>query len=192
LLLPLLFFGIAAPVVAGELTDQMKQTADEFISVLNDSTLKDFSKAEERDRLIRKIVNGRFDWEEMASRSLSRYWGQRTEEEKREFVHLYAGLVERMYVKKVVEGYSGEQVAYEGENVAGTYGTLKIRILTKKDADILLEYMFRKAGDKWLIYDIAIEGVSMVGIYRAQFNSIMSKVPYAGLVRMLRDKEKGM
>jgi len=191
LLLPLLVFGIAAPVNAGELTDQMKQTTDKFLSILSDPTWKDSSKTEERKALLRKTLDERFDWEEMASRSLSRYWAQRTDDEKKEFVHLYADLVERTYVNKVAEGYSGEKIVYEGEKIEKNYGTLKVKIVTKKDTNILVEFRLRQGGDNWLIYDVSIEGVSLVNNYRAQFDSIMSKVSYANLIKMLKDKVKG-
>jgi phospholipid transport system substrate-binding protein len=191
LLLPLLLLGFATPGAAGELTDQMKQTTDKVLSILNDSALQGSAKAEEREGLIRKTLDERFDWTEMASRSLSRYWAQRTDEEKKEFVPLYADLVKRTYVHKVVEGYSGEKVVYGEENIAKNYGTLKVKIVTKKNTDIPVEYRLRKEGDNWLIYDVAIEGVSVVNNYRAQFDSIMSKVSYANLVKMLRDKVKG-
>ena len=190
LFLPLLVFGIAAPSIAGELTDQMKQTTDKILSILSDPTLKEPPKTEERERLIRKTLDERFDWEEMARRSLARYWAQRTEEEKKEFVHLYIDLVERTYVDKVVEGYSGEEVVYEGENIEKDYGTVKVKIVTKKNTNIAVEYRFRKGGDQWLIYDVSIEGVSLVNNYRAQFDSIMIKVSYANLVKMLKDKVK--
>jgi phospholipid transport system substrate-binding protein len=191
LLLPLLIFGIAATGTAGEITDQMMQTTDKFLSILSDPTLKDSSKTEERQGLLRKTLDERFDWEEMAHRSLSKCWAQRTEEEKKEFVHLFADLVERTYVKKVAEGYSGEKVFYEGENIAADYGTLKVKIVTKKNTDIVVEYRFRRGGDSWLIYDVSIEGVSLVNNYRAQFESIMSKVSYADLIKVLTDKVKG-
>jgi phospholipid transport system substrate-binding protein len=186
--LPLLVFGIAAPGIAGELTDQMKQTTDKILSILSDPTLKESPRTEERKKLIRKTLDERFDWEEMARRSLARYWAQRTEEEKKEFVHLYTDLVERTYMGKVVEGYSGEEVVYEGENIEKDYGTVRVRIVTKKNTNIAVEYRLRKGGDQWLIYDVSIEGVSLVNNYRAQFDSIMIKVSYANLVKMLKDK----
>ena len=189
LLLPFLVFGIASPGIAGAPTDQIKQTSDKILSILSEPTLKGPSKAEERESLIRKAVDERFDWEEMARRSLARYWAQRTEEEKKEFVRLYADLVERAYMDKV-EGYSGEKVVYEGETIENDYGTLKVKIVTKKNTNIAVEYRLRKGGDQWLIYDVSIEGVSLVNNYRAQFDSIMIKVSYANLVKMLKDKVK--
>jgi len=190
LLLPLLVFGIAAPGTAGEPTDQMKQTTDKILSILSDPTLKDSQKTEERERLIRKTLDERFDWEEMARRSLAKYWAQRTEEEKKEFVHLYTELLERTYMDKVVGGYSGEKVIYEGENIENDHGTLKVKIVTKKNTNVPVEYRLRKGGDQWIVYDVSIEGVSLVNNYRAQFDSIMIKVSYANLVKMLKDKVK--
>jgi phospholipid transport system substrate-binding protein len=188
LLLPLLLFGIAAPGIAGEPTDQMKQTTDKVLSILNDPALKGPSKTEQRERLIRKALDERFDWEEMARRSLAKHWSQRTEEEKKEFVRLYTGLVERTYIDKIVEGYSGEKIIYEGENIEKDYGTVKVKIVTKKETNIPVEYRLRTRGDKWLIYDVSIEGVSLVNNYRTQFDSIMVKFPYANLVKRLKDK----
>jgi phospholipid transport system substrate-binding protein len=190
LLLPFLVFGIASPGIAGAPTDQIKQTSDKILSILSEPALKGPSKAEERERLIRKAVDERFDWEEMARRSLATYWAQRTEEEKKEFVRLYADLVERAYMDKV-EGYSGEKVVYEGETIDKDYGTVKVKIVTRKNTNIPVEYRLKKDGNTWFVYDVSIEGVSLVNNYRTQFNSIMAKSSYANLMKMLKDKVKG-
>jgi phospholipid transport system substrate-binding protein len=190
LLLLLLFFGIVPPCFAGELTDKMKRTTDKFLSILSDPTLKESEKTEESERLIRKMLDEQFDWEEMACRSLAKYWTQRTEEEKQEFVRLYGDMVKRTFMEKVVRSYSGEKVVYKGEKVEKDYGTLSVQIVTKTNKDTPVEYRLRKKGNEWLIYDVSIEGVSLVNNYRAQFDSIMSKVPYANLVKVLKDKVK--
>jgi phospholipid transport system substrate-binding protein len=185
----LLIFGIAAPVLAGEPTDQIKQTTDRILSIVMDPALKDPSKAKEKEKLIRKAVDERFNWEEMARRSLAKYWSQRTEEEKKEFVPLFADLVERAYLDKV-EDYSGEKVVYVGETIDKDYGTVKIKIVTRKNTTISVEYRLKKEGDKWLVYDVSIEGVSLINNYRTQFNSIIVKSSYGNMVKMLRDKVK--
>ena len=186
----LLICGIAVPAFAGEPTDQIKQTTDKILSIVTDPALKDSSKAGERESLIRKAVDERFNWEEMARRSLAKYWNERKEEEKKEFVPLFADLVERAYLDKV-EDYSGEKVVYEGETIDKDYGTVKVKIVTKKNTTISVEYRLRKEGDKWLVYDVSIEGVSLVNNYRTQFNSIIVKSSYANLVKTLKEKVKG-
>ena len=182
-----LVLGIAVSAWAGEPTDQIKQTTDTILSILSDPALKAPSKAEERRRRIRNAVDQRFDWEEMARRSLARHWAQRTDEEKKEFIRLFGDLLERTYMDKI-EGYSGEKVQYEGETIEGDYAVVKVKIITKKNVDIPVEYRLQKKGTHWLVYDVSIEGVSLVNNYRTQFNSIITGSSYADLVKRLKAK----
>jgi phospholipid transport system substrate-binding protein len=183
----LLVVGFSVPVLAGEPTDQIRQTTDKILSIVKDPALKSPSKAQERRGLIRKAVDERFDWEEMARRSLGRYWAQRTAEEKKEFVHLFSELVERTYMGKV-EDYSGEKVRYEGETIDGNYAIVKVNIITQKNKDISVDYRLQKEGSEWLVYDVSIEGVSLVNNYRSQLNSIILQSSYENLVKRLKAK----
>jgi len=187
LLLFFLVFGTAVPGWAGEPIDQIKQTTDKILSILADPALKNPSLTQERRSSIRRAVDELFNWEEMTRRSLARYWDQRTAEEKKEFVRLYSDLLERTYMDKI-EGYSGEKVIYRGESVENNYAVVKVNIATKKNTDIRVEYRLKKEGNKWLVYDISIEGVSLVNNYRTQFNSIISQSSYENLIKRLRDK----
>ncbi len=182
-----LVLGITAPALGGEPTDKIRQTTDKILSILADPSLKNPSKVEERRRLIRKAVDERFNWEEMARRSLARHWASRTDDEKKEFVRLFGDLLERTYMSKV-EGYSGEKVLYEGEKVDGEYATVSVKIVTKKNVDIPVEYRLKKEGEDWLVYDISIEGVSLVNNYRTQFNSIITQSSYENLIKKLKEK----
>jgi phospholipid transport system substrate-binding protein len=148
----LLVLGITVPGLAGEPTEKIRQITDKILSIVSDPALKDPSKVKERRNLIRSAVDERFDWEEMARRSLARHWDQRTAEEKKEFVRLFADLLERTYMGKV-EDYSGEKVRYEGETTEGDYAVVKIKILTKKNKDILVDYRLKKRGNDWFVYD---------------------------------------
>lgn len=182
-----LILGIAVSGWAGEPMDRIKQTTNTILSIVSDPTLKVPSKAEERRKQIRNAVDQRFDWEEMARRSLARHWAQRTDEEKKEFMGLFGDLLERTYLDKI-EGYSGEKVQYEGDTVEGDYAVVRIKIITKKNVDIPVEYRLQKKGNNWLVYDVSIEGVSLVNNYRTQFNSIMVGSSYADLVKRLKAK----
>ena len=183
----LLVLGITVPGLAGEPTEKIRQITDKILSIVSDPALKDPSKVKERRNLIRSAVDERFDWEEMARRSLARHWDQRTAEEKKEFVRLFADLLERTYMGKV-EDYSGEKVRYEGETTEGDYAVVKIKIVTKKNKDILVDYRLKKRGNDWFVYDVSIEGVSLVNNYRTQFSSIILQSSYENLVKKLRDK----
>ncbi len=182
-----LVFGMTLPGLAGEPTDQIKQTTDKILSIITNPALKPPSKTAEREKLIRQAVDERFDWEEMARRALATHWAKRTLEERKEFVRLFADLLERTYKKKV-EDYSGEKVLYEGETKDRDYATVKVKIATKKDKDIPVEYRLKKEGNDWFVYDVSIEGVSLVNNYRTQFNSIIVQSSYENLIKRLRDK----
>jgi len=182
-----LIVAITGSVLAAEPMEAIKQTTDKLLSIVTNPALKPPSKATEKEKLIRQAVDERFDWEEMARRTLATHWAKRTPEERKEFVPLFADLLERTYLKKV-EGYSGEKVLYEGETKDGDYAAVKVKIVTKKNQDIPVEYRLKREGNNWMIYDVSISGVSLVNNYRTQFNSIISQSSYENLVKRLREK----
>jgi phospholipid transport system substrate-binding protein len=178
---------MALPVLAADPMDEIKQTTDKMLSIVTNPAFKTPSQTEEREKLIRQAVDERFDWDEMARRSLAIHWAKRTVEERKEFVRLFADLVERTYMKKV-EDYSGEKVLYEGETKEGDYASVRVKIVTKRGEDIPVEYRLKKEKEDWFVYDVSIEGVSLVNNYRTQFNSILSQSSYENLVKRLREK----
>lgn len=183
----LFILSIAVSSWAAEPMEAIKQTTDKILSILTNPALKSPSKNAEREKLIRQAVDERFNWEEMARRSLATHWAKRTPEERKEFIPLFSDLLERTYMDKV-EDYSGEKVLYEGETKEGDYATVKVKIVTKKNKDIAVEYRLKKDGSDWLIYDVSIMGVSLVNNYRTQFSSIISQSSYENLVKRLKEK----
>jgi len=181
---------ISGSSIAGGPTEDVRKTTDKLIAIVSDPALKSADRAAERAKLIRKAVDERFDWKEMSKRTLARHWKKRTEQEKEEFIDLFGKLLERTYLDKV-EGYSGEKVLYVGERVEGNYGIVVVKIVTKKDTEILVKYKLKKKESEWLVYDISIEGVSLVNNYRKQFNSIMTRSSYEDLIKRLRTKVEG-
>jgi phospholipid transport system substrate-binding protein len=180
-------FSWAFPAWAGVPTERVKETADKIIAIVGDPSLKDPAKAAQRRERIRRTVDELCDWEEMSRRSLGRHWAQRTEQEKKEFVHLFGQLLERTYIDKV-EGYSGEKVNYLGERVDGDYAEVDVKVVTNKNTEIPVIYRMRAKDQKWWVYDMVIEGVSLVNNYRTQFSDIMAKSSFEGLMKKLREK----
>ncbi len=181
----LLIFGLVTNSLAGEPTDHIRKTTDKMISILSDPVLK--NNLEERRKMLRNAVNERFDWREMARRSLAEHWKSRTEEEKKEFVPLFTDLLESTYMKRI-ENYSGDQVSYDDERVKGDYSLVKVTIFTDKQVEIPVVYKMKKKGQEWMIYDVSIEGVSLVKNYRQQFDSVILSSSYQGLVEKLKEK----
>ncbi len=166
---------------------QMKQTTNKILAVLSNPSLKGPGKALERKKQFSQVLDERFDWEELSKRSLARYWNQVTPEERKEFIPLYRDLLERTYLEKV-EDYSGETVRYEGETQDGDFATVKVRVMTKRKREIPVEYRLLKKGPTWWVYDISIEGVSLVNNYRQQFNSLLQKSTFQDVLQKLREK----
>ncbi|HDZ89085.1 MAG: ABC transporter substrate-binding protein [Deltaproteobacteria bacterium] len=177
----------AGVATAGGPTEDVRETTDKLIAIVSDPALKAPDKADEKAAQIRKAVDERFDWREMSRRTLARHWKKRTEEEKEEFIKLFGKLLERTYLDKV-EGYSGEKVLYVKERVKGKYAIVVVKIITRKDTEILVKYKLKKKEDEWMVYDISIEGVSLVNNYRKQFSSILSRSSYEDLVKRLKKK----
>lgn len=180
---------VPVPLMAGEPTEKIRETTDKILAIVSDQALKAPDKTKERKRLVRDVVDERFDWEEMSRRTLARHWARRTEEEKKEFVCLLGKLLERTYMDKVGD-YSGEKVLYGRESVDGDYGVVRIKILTRKETEIPVMYRVKKKAGDWFVYDISVEGVSLVNNYRSQFNSIIVGSSYKDLIKKLRAKVK--
>ncbi|PKN26026.1 MAG: organic solvent tolerance ABC transporter substrate-binding protein [Deltaproteobacteria bacterium HGW-Deltaproteobacteria-21] len=173
--------------MAGEPTEKIKETTNKILSIVTNADLKAPGKEAERRKSIRKAVDERFDWEEMARRSLGTQWGARTPEEKKHFVDLFGDLLERTYLDRV-EGYSGEKVYYLGERLDGQYAEVDVKIVTTQNTEVPVKYRLRNKSNNWLVYDISIAGVSLVNNYRVQFSSILAKSTYQDLVKQLEKK----
>lgn len=178
---------LAAPARAGIPTDQIRMATDQILKIVQDAGLK--AKADERRQRIRAVANEIFDWEETGKRALARHWQARSPQERSEFSKLFADLVERSYVNKI-EAYSGERIAYLGDSVDGSQATVRTKLITKANTEIPIDYRLLKEGDRWRVYDVLIEGVSLVGNYRSQFNRIIQQSGYPELVQKLKTKQE--
>ena len=178
------------PAWAGPPTDQLRAQMDHVIKILEDPDLKREGRQLERRGAIRRVANEIFDFTETTRRSLGQHWHARTAPEREEIVRLYADLLERSYIGKI-ELYSGERIQFVGDTVDGDQATVRTRLVTKAGTEIPVDYrMHRVTGDRWLTYDVAIEGVSMVANYRAQFNKIIQTSGYKALVSKLTAKQE--
>ncbi len=174
---------------AGAPSDQLKTQIDRAVKVLDDLAGKKDTKVQERRAAVRKIANEIFDFGETAKRSLARHWTPRTPAEREEFVRLFADLLERSYISRI-ELYGGEKIAYVGETIDGDQAVVRTRLVTKQGTEIPVEYRMRLRDGKWLVYDVVIEGVSLIANYRAQFNKIITTSSYEELVKRMKTKQE--
>jgi len=174
---------------AGAPTDQVKQTVDKVLDILRNKEMKKPANEKKRRAEIRKVVSERFDFADMAKRSLGIYWRQRTPEERKEFVPLYTDLLERTYIKKI-ERYTDEKIAYTGEKIDGNYAVVDTKVVTTKNIETPIDYRLLNENGQWMVYDVSIEGVSLINNYRNQFSSIIHQKSYEELVKKLKSKEE--
>jgi phospholipid transport system substrate-binding protein len=169
-------------------TEELRGRVDQVIKMLQRSDLQGDNKADERRTAVRKVANDIFDFQETAKRSLGRHWQARTPAERDEFTRLFADLLEHAYIGKI-ERYSGENVSYVGESVEGDQATVRTKILTKQGSQVPVDYRMLRQGDRWRVYDVIIEGVSLTANYRTQFNKIIQTSSFDDLVAKLKAKE---
>lgn len=174
---------------AGPQTDQLKGSIDRVIQILEDPALKADGNVKERRTAVRKVANDIFDFAETARRSLARHWPGRTDKEREEFVTLFADLLERSYISKI-EFYGGEKIQYVREQLDGDYAIVSTKIITKQGQEVPVDYRMLRRGDRWLVYDFVIEGVSLISNYRTQFNKIIQTSSYAELVKKMTVKQE--
>jgi phospholipid transport system substrate-binding protein len=179
---------MVVPGYAGAPTDSMKATIDEVLRILRDKELKQPGKAEERRRQLEQVVEVRFDYQEMSRRALGAPWNSLSDQEKQELVGLFRTLLTNTYAERI-ETYSGEGVQYVNERTEKDYAEVRTKVLSGK-TDIPLDYrLINKAGD-WRVYDVVVDGVSLVNNYRGQFSKILRESTYSDLVDQLRKKSE--
>jgi len=178
----------SAPAAAGVPTDQLKGAVERVLRTLDDPALRGDARLGDRRVAVRKIANEIFDFSEIAKRSMARHWQPLSEAQRSEFVGLFADLLERSYISKI-ETYGGEKIQYTAERADGDFATVSTRIVTKNGTEVPVDYRMIKRADRWLVYDVSIEGVSLVSNYRTQFNKIIQTTSYNELVSKLRNKQ---
>jgi phospholipid transport system substrate-binding protein len=179
----------AREATAGPPTDQLRTQVDRVLKLLDDSALKAPDKAKERRTAVRKVADDIFDFAETAKRSLGRHWAARTPEEREEFVKLFGDLLERSYISKI-ELYGGEKIQYVGDKIEGDTAIVQSKLLTKTGGEVPIEYRMLKKGERWLVYDVVIEGVSLVANYRTQFNKIIQTSSFQDLVKKMKTRQE--
>jgi phospholipid transport system substrate-binding protein len=163
---------------------QIHQTVDAVLAVLNDTALQPPGREEARRQAVLRVIEPRFDFEETARMALGRYWGSQTSDERRQFVALFSRLLERAYIGRIL-GYSGESVQYLGQTVGAERATVRTRIVTQRETEIPVDYRLLRQGNRWLVYDVRIEGMSLVENYREQFNDVIVSSSYGNLLKKM-------
>ena len=172
---------------ASPVQDQLKNTIDNILEILRNPALKADEKQEQRRDLLRTTIHEKFSFAKMSQLSLARHWRKRSDQEKKEFIDMFGQLLEETYIAKI-ESYTDEKVIYVKEFVKKKKALIYTKIITDT-IEIPIDYrMYQTKTENWMVYDIVIEGVSLVGNYRSQFDQILQKDSYEKLIEDLKRK----
>jgi len=184
-----LILALSSLALAGEPQDRLKGGIDKVIGILSDSGLKGPAKRAERQKQLRTVADGFFDWRELSKRAVAEKWSKYTPKQQDDFVVSFSELLQKTYILKL-EKYNNEKVNYVKEQVEGNQAFINTQVLMK-DKTIPINYIMIKR-DQWMVYDVVVEGVSLVKNYRSQFAKVLSKETPDALLQRIKDKIKAL
>lgn len=183
------FFVFGSSILfAGDPGKLVMETIDKGLVVLKEPSLKGNDKVNERRQKLWETISPIFNFEEMSKRALGQHWKKRSDEEKKEFVGLFTNILKDAYIGKT-DAYSGEKVILMKERVDKEYATVQTKFILNTGSELVVDYNMLNNSGEWKIYDVIIEGVSLVNNYRSQFNSILIKSTYNELVQRIKEKK---
>jgi phospholipid transport system substrate-binding protein len=181
-----LALAVSGATAAGP-TEVAKEVIDNVLEILNNPANAGEAKKDYRQQQVKQLVDRHFDYREMAKRSLGQTWTKLNPGQRDEFVRLFAELLEASYADKIDKYARHIRIDYTGENLDGEYAEVRTVVVRPNDRIPLSYRLLNESGD-WMVYDVVIEGVSLVSNYRSQFGRIISESSYADLVRRLRTR----
>ena len=179
---------LSSAASAGPPTDQLRTGIERMFKLLADPELAGEAKAPQRKTAVAGIAGEIFDFGEMSKRTLGQHWEQRTPAEREDFARLFTELIQRSYFAKVDE-HSSEKTIFRSETVDGNRAVVRTTLLLGRGAEMPLDYSMINAGDRWRVYDLSIDGISLVANYRSQFNRIIRTASYADLVTRMKSQQ---
>jgi phospholipid transport system substrate-binding protein len=177
----------ASPVYAGVPTEEIRTAIDQGIEILRSAKLDNTKQRSQVINQLREIVYTRFDFEEMAKRSLGSHWRRLNPQQQKEFVSAFTELLETTYADKI-DLYEGQQVEYIGETIDKNYAEVNTRVIGKNRQTYTVDYKLHEIGGKWRIYDVIAENISLVNNYRSQFNRVVVNSSIEELIKRIRQK----
>ena len=166
--------------------EYMQSAVEEIMAILKTDQLELVENSQYKRKLILTVVRHHFDFKEMSKLTMGKYWKDLSDADKGHFVEIFSRLIENSYIDKI-EAYSDEKIIFLKESVRENK-SLVPTLIKHNNLDIPISYKLYKTQDRWRVYDVVIEGVSLVQNYRSQFNSIIMKEKYAGLVKRIDEK----
>jgi phospholipid transport system substrate-binding protein len=180
-----LLLSMSVPADAGAPLDAVQSAVASVIAIVDRPDLQGTANLVERRALLRSVTDDFFDFPEMAQRSLGYHRATPSERQRAEFVTLFRDLLERSYMT-TIENYAGEPIVYLGETIEGDDATVRSKIVTRKRAEISVEYRLHRSTGRWVAVDVVLEHVSLVANYRQQFDRVIRTTSFTTLLARMR------
>ncbi len=167
----------------------LQASVERIVGHIKNPEYKDVSKRSALNALIEKEVYATFDFEEFSKRTVGAFWKNFSPKQQKDFTEAFAALLFATYLDRV-DGYSGEVVAYDGivSNSKGTRVEVRTTLTTKGNAKIPMNYRMLPKGGTWRVYDVLVEGISLVKNYRTQFNDALQSGSPEELIKRVHER----
>ena len=185
----LLMAAIAATACAAD--DPMtavKTTVDQALTVLRDKQ----TPTAQRQQKLRDIVSASFDFTAMSQSAMGYYWKQITPDQQQEFQKVFITFIENSYLAKINEFISGDVKYLSAQPTGSQFSMVKTTVIMPNTGPISLDFRLLNLNGQWQVYDVLVDGISILNNYRNQFNRIMSSKGYDTLIRDLKSKEASL
>jgi phospholipid transport system substrate-binding protein len=179
-------YALTAAAKVPDPTEQFRPFVEKIVSILTNPDLQGEERCIQRRDKVMEVAAERFDFGEMSKRVLGRQWGELKDDDRKYFVFLFTKLLEHAYIGKI-ENYSKQKVVFVDQRIKRDRAQLDTKVVDK-DVDISVSYIMMLDGDIWKVYDIVVEGVSLVRNYMEQFRDILRKEGYAHLIKQVEEK----
>jgi len=188
----MLFWGVhlSNPSLSMAVTakEQLQETWEQIVLVLKSARFDSKAEIDAFRIKIMAVISPRFDFAEMAKRSLGSHWAERSGEEREEFVNLLADTLARSYIGGI-RSHENATVVYMRESNDMTNAEVETKIVTNGTKDLIVSYKMHLVEQDWRIYDVVIDDISLVDNYRSQFHRVITQSSYQGLVRLMKEKQ---
>jgi phospholipid transport system substrate-binding protein len=167
----------------------IKQPVQLVVDTLNDPQYKDPAKRQAQKDIIWDSLQSIFSFVDISKIALGRNWAKFTSQERKEFTDVFTDLLSSTYLDKIQRGeYEGLKIQFLQEEIVKATIAKVDTVIINKEQEIPVSYSMILRNDSWKIYDIRVEGVSLIKNYRVQFHKILSEQPPANLIERLRKK----
>ena len=166
---------------------QMQKNAQDIMSVINNTALNNPQKVQRLNQYADRYL----DYQRIAALSVGAPWRQFSAQQKQDFIAAFKQMIIHMYSNTALLAAKDAQIAIlprVSSDNTNTQARVYTQIVNNKNKSYLIDYQLYKADGVWKIYNINVEGTSLVTVYRSQFNEIINKQGIDGLIQTLKNK----